>query len=437
MNIHERRPVVPTRYGQVRGVRTERGGTAFRGIPYAASPVGEARLAPPRPHPGWDGVRDAARPGPAVPQGPSRLEAVMGARTPDWDEDGCLTVNIWTPPGGSAARPVLLWFHGGGFTSGCGGWDWYDGQRLAELGGIVVVTANYRLGPLGYLYLPEVGAVNLGCRDQAAVLRWVGDNIAAFGGDPRQVTVGGQSAGAFSALALAVDPATGGLVHRVLAQSGPWGIEPQDPADAAATATAYLRVLGLDRETEAGRALRAQPIEDLLAAYARTAAEHAPAGGIAPPMLPVLGGPGIPRGLRRAVADGALAGKAILLGSTDDEMTAFAAHRAADREADLMFHDGVDEIAGHCAASGTPAHVYRFTRRPYPDPGGLSATHCADLPFAFGNLDAYPEAPMLGPVTTADRALARAFGGALAAFAATGTPEGEGLTPWRTPVMHF
>src|SRR5271154_280509 len=194
---------------------------AFRGIPYAASPVGSLRFRPPAPHPGWSGVRDGSRPGPAAPQGPSRLEWAMGPREPDWDEAGCLNLNVWTPANAlpdATPRPVLVWFHGGGFTSGSGGWDWYDGRNLAAAGNIVVVTANYRLGPLGYLRLPGIGADNLGCQDQAAVLRWTRDNIGAFGGDPAQVTVGGQSGGAYSALLLAIDPATSDLVHRVIAQ---------------------------------------------------------------------------------------------------------------------------------------------------------------------------------------------------------------------------
>src|SRR4029078_11650571 len=118
---------------------------------------------------------------------------------------------------------------------------WYDGGRLAALGDIVVVTANYRVGPLGYLYLPEIGAANPGPQDQAAVLRWVRDNIASFGGDPRTVTVGGQSAGAYSALSLALEPQTTGLVTRVLLESGPSGLPPQDPRNAAENAEAYLR----------------------------------------------------------------------------------------------------------------------------------------------------------------------------------------------------
>ena len=198
MNVMNR-PIVETESGSVQG-DGEDGVAAFRGIPYAASPVGDLRFAAPRRHPKWPGLRDASRPGPSVPQSASRLEAVMGPRTPDWNEDGSLTVNIWTPrlpDAGSVRRPlpVLVWFHGGGFTSGSGGWDWYDGRNLAAAGEIIVVTANYRLGPLGYLYLPELGVENLGVQDQGAVLAWVERNIGGFGGDPDDITVGGPDNG--------------------------------------------------------------------------------------------------------------------------------------------------------------------------------------------------------------------------------------------------
>lgn len=431
----QRRPVVATERGSVRGVIEERAVAAFRGIPYAASPVGALRFAPPVPHPGWDGVRAAAQAGPEVPQRPSRLAAVMGPREPHGDEDGCLTLNVWAPEGalepGAVPRAVLVWFHGGGFTSGSGGWDWYDGGRLAALGDIVVVTANYRVGPLGYLHLPEFGADNPGSRDQAAVLRWVRDGIAAFGGDPALVAVGGQSAGAYSAVALAVDPGTRGLVRRVIAESGPWGLAPQEPAEAAEVAVAYLRLLDVADPAE----LRELPVERLLSAYGRLAAERARPGGVAPPMYPVLGGAGMPRAPLAAVAAGGLDGTDVLLGSTEDEMTAFRAVSSPDlpvaAETERLFTAGVTEIAARCAERGRAAYVYRFVRCPPGDDGTLGATHCSELPFLFGDFDAYADAPMLGRVDDADRALARAFGGALAAFAATGRPGGQGRQAWR------
>ena len=431
-------PVIATGNGLLRGA-AEGAVAAFRGIPYAASPVGALRFAAPVPHPAWSGVRDALRPGPAVPQGPSRLEAVMGERVPDWDEEGCLTLNVWTPnqaltaPADAAApRPVLLWFHGGGFSSGSGGWDWYDGARLAELGDMVVVTANYRLGPLGYLYLPELGVDNPGCRDQGAVLRWVRENITAFGGDPESITVGGQSAGAFSALALALDPATAGSVRRVIAQSGPWGLPLQDPATADAAADSYLRLLGVERSRHGLAELRALPVQRLLEAYRLLAAELGTPGDPTPPMYPVLGGAGVPQPLLPAVAAGGLGDKELLLGTVTDEMTAFG-HRGPGSEAAAhrFFGVGGAELAERRAAQGTPAHVYRFARRPSVDDLGLGATHCAELPFLFGTFDAYPAAPMLGAVGASDRALASDFGGALAAFTATGAPGGD-WAPYRT-----
>lgn len=326
-----RDPRVTIRNGTVRGT-SDGAVAAFRGIPFAASPVGELRFRPPAGHPGWAGVLDGTRPGPSVPQGRSRLASVMGEGDESWDEDGCLNLNVWTPasaldtgsgdtgspnpdgptePTGPARRPVLVWFHGGGFTSGSGGRAWYDGARLASSGGIVVVTANYRLGALGYIRLPGIGADNLGCQDQAAALRWVRDNIASFGGDPGRVTVGGQSAGAYSALALALDPATSPLVHRVAAQSGPWALSPQSPSDADATAARYLRILGIAGPGSGGRAtdgagigaaLRKVPAADLVSAYGELAAQAPRSRSLAPPMYPVLGGAGFPLGWQDAVA---------------------------------------------------------------------------------------------------------------------------------------
>ncbi|MFB7634776.1 carboxylesterase/lipase family protein [Streptomyces sp. NPDC056149] len=462
--------IVATERGRVRS-RAEDGVAAFRGIPYAASPVGELRFAPPQPCAQWSDIRDALRAGPAAPQSPSRLEAVMGRRTPDWDEDGCLTLNVFGPPADrrdGPPRPVLLWFHGGGFSSGSGGWDWYDGARLAARGDLVVVTANYRLGALGYLHLPQIGADNLGSQDQAAALRWVRDNIAAFGGDPDAVTVGGQSAGAFSALALATDPETSGLVRRVLLQSGPWGLPPQDPALAAEHAQAYLRLLDVADQPDPGKALRALPVDQLIATHGTLALQVAQAGSVAPAMYPVLGGAGNPHAWRDALAAGALDGKDLLIGTTRDEMAAFlglvpaiqslsradalaglarlapgdgAAERLYQRYADQLpgatpgriviaaqsdtdFRNGALEIADHHAAAGNPTHVYQFD---YAAPGAdnpLGACHCVELPFLFGTFDAFVDSPMLGHPDAAARALGDAFADAVATFVTTGTPQG-------------
>lgn len=421
-------PVVAVREGKISGAAGD-GVVAFRGIPYAASPVGDQRFCPPVPHPGWDGVRDGTRPGPSAPQGVSRLEAIMRPREPDWDEDGCLTLNVWTPEdalgAGARPRPVLVWFHGGAFATGSGGWDWYDGGALAAAGDIVVVTANYRLGPLGYLWLP--GADNLGSRDQAAVLEWIRDTIGSFGGDLGAITVGGQSAGAYSALALAVDPATSGLVHRVILQSGPWGMPARRPGDAAEITRAFLAALGIEPDDAITR-LRQVPVGDLLSAAGRLTAERARPRDITPLFYPVLGGAGLPHRWPDAVGDGGLDGKQVLIGSTSDEMTAFFGPPRDDetvvRATQEYFGAGVTEIAAACAARGTPAYVYRFTRASTANTG-LGAAHCAELPFVFGNLAACEGMPMLGPVSDADRALAAEMSAAFARFAATGDPGTE------------
>jgi para-nitrobenzyl esterase len=470
--IHMERPVVGTESGSVQGT-SEGGVAAFRGIPYAASPVGDRRFAAPGQHPKWPGLRDATRPGPSVPQGPSRLEAVMGRRTPDWDEDGSLTLNVWTPRlpvDGPAPRalPVLVWFHGGGFTSGSGGWEWYDGRNLAAAGNIVVVTANYRIGPLGYLYLPELGIENLGVRDQAAVLAWVERNITAFGGDPGTLTVGGQSAGAFSALYLALSPVTGPHIKRVISQSGPWGLPPQHPGEASDHAQRFLKILGLDRGLDPA-ALRAVPAEQLLAAYQQVAQDISRPGSVAPPMYPVLGAFGIPEAWQQALANGRLDGKQLLSGTTRDEMAAFFAFdpriqaitadqassivagqidggaerygRTAARlphatpgdvltkvETEIIFRDGTLAIGDHHAAASNPTYVYQFDYTPPEDPAHLGAAHCAELPFFFDTIDAYRDSPMLGQATAAARSLGYAFSHAVAAFVATGRPAAD---QWR------
>jgi para-nitrobenzyl esterase len=218
-------PVVTTAAGTVRGMLTEHGVWAFRGIPYAASATGENRFAPPRSPEPWSGARDAAGPGPVCPQPPRPFSEWAHGPLPETSED-CLTVNVWTPPG-DRPHPVLVFIHGGGWALGWGSNALLDGTHLAAALDAVVVTLNYRLGALGWLHHPELAAApgaatgNWGLLDQLRALRWVADNIAAFGGDPGRVTVGGESAGAGSALHLLAHPAATGLFTRVIAQSPP------------------------------------------------------------------------------------------------------------------------------------------------------------------------------------------------------------------------
>jgi para-nitrobenzyl esterase len=180
--------------------------------------VGELRFAPPEAVAPWRETRDATRDGPIPPQGRSRLAHVMGDFERAQSED-CLTLNIWTPAADGKRRPVMVWIHGGAFSSGAGSLPWYSGERFAQNGDVVVVSINYRLGALGFLCLPGVSPGNLGLLDQIAALKFVRDHIAAFGGDPDNVTVVGQSAGAGSIAILMTMPLAKGLFRRASLQS--------------------------------------------------------------------------------------------------------------------------------------------------------------------------------------------------------------------------
>src|SRR5882724_203739 len=216
--------LVETRRGPVRGV-AEGGLAVFRGLPFARPPVGPLRFRPPEPPEPWSGVRDAARFGPSAAQNGALVGPLMSLGISRTGED-CLYLNVWTPAAGSRRRPVLVWIHGGAFLLGSGSQMLYDGATLARRGDVVVVTINYRLGALGFLRLrdrfgqrlPATG--NEGLLDQVAALTWVRDEIEAFGGDPDQVTIFGESAGAMSCATLLGLPRAHGLFHRAILQSG-------------------------------------------------------------------------------------------------------------------------------------------------------------------------------------------------------------------------
>ncbi|MGN9840130.1 carboxylesterase/lipase family protein [Nonomuraea sp. H19] len=206
-------PVVVTASGKVRGTDQD-GVHRFRGIPYAAPPVGERRWQPPQPVSSWTGTRDATKAGPACVQ-PEAPDMPKG--TPQSED--CLTLEVTRPTRPGEGRPVMVWVPGGGFITGSG--SIYDPARLVKAGDIVVVTVNYRLGVFGFLAHPELGdSSNFGLQDQVAALRWVRANISAFGGDPGEVTLAGASAGAMSTCTLMTSPAARGLFHRAIVQSG-------------------------------------------------------------------------------------------------------------------------------------------------------------------------------------------------------------------------
>ena len=209
--------VVRTRQGAVRGTMDE-GMAVFKGIPYAAPPFGSLRFQPPRPAEPWDGVREALNYGPTVTKPPyfPPFDAILPE--PAIAGEDCLNLNIWTPDPGKVGLPVMVWIHGGAFANGTGAILTYNGSRFAR-DGVVCVTINYRLGVDGFLYLGD-GNANLGLLDQVAALTWVQENIEAFGGDPNNVTIFGESAGGMSIGTLLSMPLAKGLFRRVIAESG-------------------------------------------------------------------------------------------------------------------------------------------------------------------------------------------------------------------------
>jgi para-nitrobenzyl esterase len=306
--------VVKTTAGLVQGVATL-DKRHFAGIPYAAPPVGPLRWQPPQPVAPWPGVRDATKVGPRCLQDEgSDLE--MGRQT---DED-CLTLNVWTPPPAEEPRPVMVWIHGGAFINGNGGM--YDSRWLVDRGDIIVVTLNYRLGALGFLAHPALGpegAVgNYGLQDQQAALRWVHDNIAAFGGDPDQVTIAGESAGGMSVCDHMVAPESKGLFRAAIIQSGPCQAQLALP-EAERISEDYAGDMGCGDPATAADCLRALPDHKLRKPvwYDRIG-EDTLSG-------PVHGTSVLPEDPMVAFREGRAADVPVLIGTNHDEFTLFVA----------------------------------------------------------------------------------------------------------------
>jgi para-nitrobenzyl esterase len=458
--------VVRTGAGDLRGAR-ENGVAVYRGVPYAAPPVGELRFAPPRPMPAWRGVRDAIEDGPIAPQGRSRLAHIMGDFERPQSED-CLTLNIWTPAPDGGKRPVLVWIHGGAFGSGSGSLPWYSGERFAADGDLVAVSINYRLGALGFLCLPDVSDGNFGLLDQVAALRFVRENIAAFGGDPDNVTLAGQSAGAASIAILMTMPLAEGLFRRAILQSTPFGRMSRTLEDAHRIGRRLLEVLGLEPD-EADR-LRSLPFARLVAAQGELARLERKFADAQAPFWPVIDGNVYPGQAAAALKAGAGAGIDTIIGTTREEMAAFycidqevakadaaavegvfaslfpSGHKAVydeirrmrasnasaallgDLMSDAMFRIGSLRMAETRADQGQPAYVYQFD---WQSPAGFESCHCLEIPFVFNNLSDWTDSPMLkGADPSVVRGLAEAMHRAWIAFIRTGKPDHAGLPPW-------
>jgi para-nitrobenzyl esterase len=320
----ERDPlIVETSRGRVEGRHMD-GLEVFRGIPFAASTAGPGRWRAPRPPESWSGVRPALEPGPMAPQRADSMSGILSGGGDRPMSEDCLTLDLWTPGVGGPARPVMVWIHGGGFTTGSGGLSVYDGGRLAREGGVVVVTFNYRLGALGFLHLPELAdeggpTGNFGLLDQIAALDWVRENVERFGGDPARITLFAQSAGAMCAGALLTAPRARGLFSRLILQSGA-AHNVHTPATAARVCEVFCESVGVPPAPGDERVarLRALPWQALVEGQGRTL--ETLRGEIPePPFQPVVDGDVLPVLPRIAIERGEVAPVPLLVGTNRDE----------------------------------------------------------------------------------------------------------------------
>ena len=456
-------PVFETKNGTVRG--SDLGAvTRIARLRYAESPTGVRRFAVPEPIAPWQGTLDCSTGhSPVPPQLPSRLAKVMGDYPADQDED-CLHLDIWVPNVRSEPLPVLVFIHGGAFMTGGGGMSCYDGAALAEREGIVVVNISYRLGVLGFLPIEGIAPANLGLMDQEIALRFIRANIAAFGGDAGNIAVSGQSAGAYSIQALLTRDDASALFDRAVLMSSPMGLVLEPSAASNDVGKTFLAALRADPSTA--------PVSAILGAQAMMlrGLNRAP-DEVAPPFRPSLDGdflrvdPAASDAAKRAVwcpmitgvtreehaafhyKDEAFHAQASMLieprfaerfgPRADAELARARARRIPASDAAVLIDHGsrtrfvfgtFDYVEALAAAGG---HVWAYVFAWQSPIAEIGACHCIELPFVFGNLMTWADAPMLSGADQEElQGLARLFGGALGAFVRSGDPVADQGLIW-------
>lgn len=463
--------------GKITGTLDKESGVcSYKGVPYAAPPVGPLRFSNPREHEPWASTLIAGKHQNSCLQFPM----MSGGKdsTVEGDED-CLYLNVWHRAGApDAPRPVMVFIHGGGFIYGSGHMDPNEGTKLAEFGDVVVVTINYRLGPFGFLVHPafrdaEGHIGNYGLYDQTFALKWVNRNIAAFGGDPANVTIFGESAGGMSVGMQIISPVSRGLFHKAIIESAPVVLITKDVARMENIGERAAGKAGCGDPTLAAQCLRAMPAADILRSMR---------GGIlfvndpetTIPFEPVIGEAFLPDNPLKMFRDGRYpTDMPVILGSNKDEASYFVSGRdiksAADfdREAradaekirnalqtdvfsgDFLslydvaaydtpkkaYSDLVCDVGFTCptrllanllSKNGTPTYMYYFTKTPTPAVKDWGAFHGAELPFVFGN---FQFLNMKFP-TKGNKALAKKVIQLWTSFARTGTPTASGAPAW-------
>jgi len=410
--------IVKTKQGQVRGT-TEKDVCVWKGIRYAKAPMGALRFRAPQPVDNWAGVKDATAFGAVAIQ----MKRILVGN--EQQSEDCLFLNIWSPAADGKRRPVMFWIHGGGFIGGSSSSELYDGAQLAKKGDVVIVSINYRLGPLGFMYFKDMPGgkdnfdSNLGIKDQVAALKWVKENIAAFGGDPDAVTIFGESAGGISVETLMAIPAAQGLFKRAIAESGPandvWSTKL-----ATQVTTLYLKELGLT--TEGLEKLRQLPTDTLVSAMTRLMTKMKDDPTLPKTFAPTVDGDFLPHDILSGIHAGQSKGVDLLIGTNKDEANLFAMKKlkiVPVNEEELkpylgklkpedqkqlvaaykdypsrnsileLITDGIFTMPSIKFAELQSAHantyMYRFDWASKPIKAvGLSACHGIEIPFVFG-----------------------------------------------------
>ncbi len=457
-------PVVTAPAGAVRGEALN-GLDVFRGIPYAEAPTGRLRWRPPVTAAHWDGVRDATRFGPACHQPPSRPGSIYApAETPVMSED-CLSLNVWAPENAENA-PVFVWIHGGSLTGGTGSEAMYDGARMAAEG-LVVVTINYRLGVLGYLAHPQLSeespdgvSGNYGLLDQIEALRWVNRNIAAFGGDPDNVTIAGESAGALSVMYLMAAPAAHGLFHKAVAQSAYMISTPALKETVHGTPSAEAAGLALSRQIEVRGLARLRAMDPQALTVQAAMNGFLPLGNVDGHVLPaqivdvfdqgrqasvpILAGfnEGEIRSLRFLLPPQPASGEAYetairaAYGGLADLMLARYPSGNLDEAMlattrDAMYGWTAERLVRRQTELNRPSFLYYFNHSyPAADEAGLHAFHAAEIPYVFGNAGHTPPWWPRIPETEIESDLSEAMLKYWVSFARDGVPAAPGASAW-------
>ena len=458
--------------GDLRGISLDSGVSAFLGVPYAAPPIGDLRWRSPAPAPIWQGTRDASafgarcmQPSGSQEYGPWTHEFVAHERV----SEDCLYLNVWTPVHAAGVRlPILFWIHGGGFTSGSGAVDIYNGEAFARHSGVIVISVNYRLGVFGFFSHPGLSSEGMNGNqagyDLVAALQWVQKNAVAFGGDPARVTIAGQSGGGAAVNALIISPLARGLFAGAIIQSFPIGVLPSSVSLATAqeagtslasalhaTSLAELRAVSPEQiQAKAGRTFGYPTCacffvdggfltEEPSQAFAQRRQSDVPTMvGIVDAESPF---PTTAAGYATGIAGryGVHSAEFLQLYPASTNAEAMTQALLSGRERLLV---GMDRWAvTRAKTSRTPIFLYLFDHtEPGPNSAQYGAFHTAEVPYVFGTLGAAPERGF----TEADRVISRTMMAYWENFVRTGDPNGKGLPRWRhatgrrpSPVMEL